>query len=241
SGTRATSARCWPPAPRETRASGISTSPSATASGPRSWAGSPRRTVPRSWRARPCTRCPAICTMPSWWRRCRGCSRRACCWTTSPWSVRRPSSADPCRSRPRCRRPSSWPPSPTAWSRCPASRSSRRRPPAEPPPQSGAADLRGHRVDDLLRGDLADLAAGPVPHLHHTGGQAPADHDRGGNAQQLRVLELHARGDLGTVVVEHLEAARLERAGDPLRLGEDRRILAGGDDVHVGGGELPRP
>ena len=38
-----------------------------------------------------------------------------------------------------------------------------------------------------------------------------------------------------------LEALHLELAGDLLGLDEERLVLAGGDDVHVGRGDLARP
>ena len=68
------------------------------------------------------------------------------------------------------------------------------------------------------------------------------DHDDGRDADQLGVLELHAGADLaGAVVVEHLDALARQLVGDPLGRGEDRLVLAGGDQVHVGGRDLARP
>src|SRR5699024_8085186 len=115
------------------------------------------------------------------------------------------------------------------------------RPPAAAPPRGGGAGaphLGAERVDDLVRADLADRAAGAVPQLDHALGEAPADDDRGGHAQQLGVLELDARGDLGPVVVQHLEAARLELGGEPFGPLEHLLLLAGVHDVHIARFEL---
>src|SRR5699024_6342312 len=117
--------------------------------------------------------------------------------------------------------------------------------PQDEEPEAGGGSARahhlGHPVDDLLRGDLLDLPGGAVAQLDHAGGQTATDHHGCGQPQQLGVLELHARGDLGPVVVEHLQALGLERGGDPLRLLEDLRVLAGGHDVHIGRGDGAGP
>ena len=72
-------------------------------------------------------------------------------------------------------------------------------------------------------------------------GQAATDDDDGRHADELGVLELHAGAGLATVVEQHLDAARLELAGELLGVRGDGLVLAGGDDVHVGRGERPRP
>src|SRR5699024_3907218 len=106
---------------------------------------------------------------------------------------------------------------------------------------AGAADLGDDRVDDLVRADRADLAAGAVTRPGQARGAAPADDRRGGRAQQLGGRDLEARGDPGPVAVQHLEAARLELGGGPFGRLEHHLPLAGGHDVHIGGCELAGP
>ena len=129
------------------------------------------------------------------------------------------------------------------------------------PAGQGAAPVEDDRLDAAREpcavscarlGDVRDGLRRPatssrspvraVPDLDDAVGQAPADRDDRRHADQLGVLELHAGADLaGAVVVEHVDARRGQSCGEPLGGGEDRLVLAGGDDVDVGGRDVARP
>ena len=71
-----------------------------------------------------------------------------------------------------------------------------------------------------------------VLELELTVGQAAADHHGGGHADELGVLELHARGDLGAVVEKHLALVGHEHAGHAVQQGR----FAGARGPHDGHG-----
>src|SRR5438128_1118075 len=81
----------------------------------------------------------------------------------------------------------------------------------------------------------------PAAELDHTRGPPPADGDDRRHPEQLGVRELAPRRDLRPVVVEHGQPGADQFGGQRLGGLEDRGVLAGGDDVHVGGGDLARP
>ncbi len=103
--------------------------------------------------------------------------------------------------------------------------------------RTALSDVRG-RVGDR---DVLALAAGPVLDLDDALGETLADHDDRGHADQLGVLELHARRDLHAVVVQHRQALGGQVDRELGRRVVDRRVLAGRDDVHVGRRDLARP
>jgi hypothetical protein len=93
----------------------------------------------------------------------------------------------------------------------------------------------------VLDPDLHLAPRRPVADLDDPVGEPLADHDDRRDADQLGVLELHARGHLRAVVVQHRDALAAELLGDARGGLEDRRVLAGGDQVHVRRSDLPRP
>ncbi len=103
--------------------------------------------------------------------------------------------------------------------------------------RSRRAPRRRHRRD----GDLAPLPGAPVLELEGAVGEAAADDDDRRHADELGVLELHTGRRLPAVVEEHLDPLGLEGPGELLGVGDDGVVLAGGDDVHVGGRQRPRP
>ena len=107
---------------------------------------------------------------------------------------------------------------------------------------SSSTDHLGDPLDDVGHGDVLALAGAAVLDLDHAVGQAAADDDDRRHADQLGVLELHARRHRVAVVEQHAQAGGLELGGQ--RLGGRRRSapsLPVDDDVDVGRGDLARP
>src|SRR6478735_9246420 len=107
--------------------------------------------------------------------------------------------------------------------------------------QDSAADDTHEVLDGVTDSDVGALAGAAVLDLDVAVDEAAAHRDDRGYADQLGVLELHARADLGTVVVDHLEAGGGQVGSQCRGCLEDRRVLAGRDEVYVGGGHLARP
>jgi hypothetical protein len=72
---------------------------------------------------------------------------------------------------------------------------------------SGCSERHPH----LAGGDYADRPGSPVPHFDRAVRQSLADHDRGRNADELGVLELHPGRNAGPVVVKK----RVDRRSGP--------------------------
>src|SRR5690606_11548947 len=102
-------------------------------------------------------------------------------------------------------------------------------------------DLGPDLRDRLAHGDVATLAAATVLDLDLAVDQSAPDDDDGWDADELGVLELHARADASAIVVEHLDSAGLELAGELLAIGEEVVTLAGRHDVDIGRREGTRP
>src|SRR5690625_2098269 len=139
--------------------------------------------------------------------------------------------------------PAIWPGPPSALRTGASIRGRCRATPLGPEADRGSTtvDERSQVWHDLFDGDVLLLTATPVPELDHTVGEAASDDHDGGHTDQLGVGELHPRGDPGAIVVDDLDADAIQLGGDALGLGVDLVVLAGGDDVHVGGRHVTWP
>src|SRR5690606_15976554 len=77
---------------------------------------------------------------------------------------------------------------------------------------SGCASLMSGRqsLDRFVQGERVSLSASTIPEFHLAIGGAAADDEGPRDADELGVSELHARRDLRTIVVEHVEPGRLQ-------------------------------
>ena len=71
--------------------------------------------------------------------------------------------------------------------------------------------------DGVVEGHVDPITRAAVLHLDHTVGQPAADHDDRRHPEELRVLELHSRGDAASIVVDHSQAGRFQRRGQGVR------------------------
>jgi hypothetical protein len=92
-------------------------------------------------------------------------------------------------------------------------------------------------VDDmagcLAGGDGFGCAGSAVSDLDCAAGEASADDDDGGDADQLGVFEFHPGGNVGSVVVEHPDVGGGQLGDQTVGELGDRLALANCDEVNV--------